>query len=137
MRTAILASLGKHKDFGLLILRVGLGTFYILHGYPKMLGGPETWRDVGGAMQAVGIDAFPVFFGFMAAFAELVGGFLLVVGLFFRPACLLLLATMAVAAAMHLGRGDAFVTYSRPMEMAVVFLGLLFIGPGRHSVDGK
>ncbi|WP_369811116.1 DoxX family membrane protein [Hymenobacter mellowenesis] len=27
-------------DFGLLIIRVGIGLMFMLHGYPKLTGGP-------------------------------------------------------------------------------------------------
>lgn len=137
MKTAVFSSLGKYRDFGLLLLRLGLGAAFIFHGYPKMAGGPEFWEQVGGAMGIFGVDVFPVVWGFLAAFAELVGGVLLILGLFFRPAAFLLLCTMIVAASYHLDKGDPFNTALRPMELAVVFLGLLFVGPGRHSVDGR
>ena len=39
---AIFQTLGKYKDFGLLIMRVGLGVMMIVHGFPKMMGGVET-----------------------------------------------------------------------------------------------
>jgi uncharacterized membrane protein YphA (DoxX/SURF4 family) len=37
---AFLNQLGKYKNFGLLILRVGLGVMFIYHGLQKLLGGP-------------------------------------------------------------------------------------------------
>jgi len=137
MNTAVLASLGKYRDFGLLILRVGLGALFIVFGYPKITGGPEMWEKLGGAVAAFGIHTWPIFWGFMAAFAEFVGGILLVFGLFTRPAAFLLLVTMIVAFTTHFNQGDPFPVYSRPLELAVVFLGLLLLGPGKHSVDGK
>lgn len=134
---AILENLGKYRNTGLLILRVGLGIMFILHGFPKMAGGPGSWEKIGGAMHAVGVHFVPTFWGFMAAFAEVFGGFLIIVGLFFRPACLLILITMLVASTMQLSKGNGILAAAQPIEMAIVFFSLLFIGPGKYSVDKK
>jgi putative oxidoreductase len=128
---------GKYRDFGLLILRVGIGAMFVSHGLPKMLGGPEMWKKVGGAMTYVGIDFVPVAWGFMAAFAETIGGACLVLGLFFRIACLFLLATMSVAATMHLGKGEGLKAASHAIEAGILFFSLLFTGPGKYSIDKK
>jgi len=131
----ILTHLTKYRDTGLLLLRVGLGVMFILHGWPKISGGPEVWTKVGGAMRSFNVDLFPAVWGFMAAFAEFGGGILLVLGLLFRPACILLTVTMLVAWRMHALNGDPFVKWSHAAESAIVFFSLLFIGPGRYSVD--
>lgn len=120
---------------GLLLIRVGLGVMFMIHGAPKMIGGPEVWEKVGGAMSSIGINFVPVFWGFMAAFAELVGGFLLLLGLFHRIACFLLLITMVVVTIKHYVAGEGFVAYSHGAEAAIVFLGLLLTGPGKYSID--
>lgn len=134
---AYFSNLGKYKDFGLLVIRVGLGIMFIYHGYPKLLGGPHLWEQVGASTKYVGINFAPVFWGFMAALVEALGGFLLIVGLAFRPVCLLLLINMIVAAISHIGGGDGISGASHAIEDAIVFAGLLFIGPGRYSVDKK
>lgn len=134
---AILSNLGKYKNTGLLIIRVGLGIMFIYHGYPKVLGGPTTWAKIGTSTKYVGIHFLPVFWGFMAACSETFGGFLLIIGLAFRPVCLLLLCTLIVATLMHLATGGGLDQAAHAIEDAVVFAGLLFVGPGRYSVDGK
>jgi putative oxidoreductase len=139
-----LSFLGKYKEFGLLLLRLGLGAAFVLHGGPKLFGGPEVWAGLGKAMAAVGIDVLPVFWGFMAAFAECFGGVFMILGLFFRPAVILLAITMTVATVKHsaetpakpTSRWEHFMQVTiRPLELAVVFYGLIFIGPGRFSFD--
>ncbi|GGF25835.1 DoxX family protein [Hymenobacter cavernae] len=122
-------------DLGLLILRVGIGIMFTIHGYPKLIGGPEKWVEIGSVMKSFGISASPVMWGLLAAVSEAIGGQLLAFGLFFRVACLLLLGTMLVATAMHLMNGDDFNGYSHALEAAFLFLGLLFAGPGKYSVD--
>lgn len=133
----ILGFLGKYRDFGLLVLRVGLGALFLWHGAPKLLGGPEKWEKLGAAMSHVGVHAVPVFWGFMAGFSEFFGGLGLILGFFFRPACILLTTTMAVAASMHLGKGEGLQAASHAIEDGIVFLSLLFIGPGKYSIDKK
>lgn len=129
--------LNKYKDTGLLILRIGIGALFMYHGYPKLFGGPEKWTGVGKAMSAVGITFLPMIWGFIAAITEAVGGLLFLIGFAFRPASLFLMFTMIIASLMHLKNGDGLGTASHAMEMAFVFAGLLFIGPGKFSADGK
>ncbi|MER2996993.1 DoxX family protein [Pontibacter populi] len=132
---ALLRSRYKYKDFGLLILRLGIGLMFILHGWPKLTGGPEKWEQIGNTMQLLGINFAPVFWGFMAGFAEVVGGALIMLGFFYRIACALLVITMVVATLRHYTAGDGFGGYSHALEAAILFFSLLFIGPGKYSLD--
>lgn len=132
-------------NFGLLIIRIVIGIMFVLHGEGKMFGGPEKWEKLGGAMENLGIDFLPAFWGFMAAFAEFGGGILLVLGLLFRPACFIMFFTMFVAASVHwfdaVEAGKALkgqlMEGSHAIEVGAVFLGLLFTGPGKFSIDSK
>lgn len=125
------------RNIGLLILRVGLGIMFILHGYPTMFGGPETWSQIGSSMQYIGIDFAPMFFGFMIGVAEFFGGIFLILGLFFKPSVIFLFIMMLVVSAKDFGAGDQFASYSQTIEMAIVFLSLFFIGSGKYSLDRK
>ena len=129
--------LGKYRDTGLLLMRLGLGVIFMIHGLPKLAGGPKLWHGLGEAMGNLGVHVFPTFWGFMAAATEGIGGLLLLLGAFYRPAALLLAFTMAVATLQHTqdAKTRSFGKYAHPLTMAVVFLGLAFIGPGRLSVD--
>ena len=121
----------------LLILRLGFGIIFILHGWPKITGGVETWTGIGGAMAVVGLDFAPAFWGFMASLAEFGGGILLVFGFLTRPAAALLLITMLVAVIMHSAQGDALSTILHPLKGLVVFIALLYSGAGKYSVDKR
>lgn len=133
----MLKSLAKYNNFALLVMRIGLGIMMIMHGYPKLIGGTEKWEKIGGAMADLGVTFMPVLWGFMASFAEAVGGLLIVLGLFFRPAALLILVTMIVAALKHINAGDGITGASHAVELAFVFFGLFIIGPGKFSFDKK
>ena len=120
---------------GLLIMRIGVGVLYILyHGWPKIMAGPERWAQLGMAMGSIGINFGYVFWGFMAAFAEFVGGIALVLGLFTRFFAGLMFLTMLVATVMHLRQGDGIGIASHSLKMGVVLLGLVFTGAGSFSL---
>ncbi len=133
----ILSSLERYRDFGLLLLRLGLGAMFVWHGAPKLTGGFETWTLLGGAMANFGITAVPPLWGFLAAVSELGGGVCLILGIAMRPACVFLLATMIVAATHHLAKGDGLAGASHAIEVGIVFLALIIVGPGRYSIDRK
>ncbi len=134
---AVLSSLGKFKNTGLLFLRIVVGIMFITHGYPKLMGGPEYWEAVGKAMGHIGIHFFPVFWGLIAALVETFGGVFFIIGFLFRPAALLLAFTMLIASLQHLRSGDSLMVASHAIEIGAVFLGLACVGPGKYSVDKR
>lgn len=127
----------KLLGLGLLVLRVGIGISIFLHGYPKLAGGTEVWAAIGGSMGIFGIHFAPVFWGFLAAFAEAVGGILFALGLFFRPAAFLLSGSMIVALLTHLVAGDSFMVYGHALDLVIVFVASILIGAGKYSFDAK
>lgn len=132
----MLNRLSKYQDVALLLARIGIGlSFVILHGWGKITGGPDRWKSVGTAIKNLGIDFQPVFWGFMAAVAEGVGGVLIVLGLFFRPAAALIIITMFVAAVKHITAGDPLSRIAHPIELGLVMILFLVIGAGRYSLD--
>lgn len=133
----LLSSLGKYRNSGILIIRIGFGIMMMLHGYPKLLGGAEKWEAVGSSMKYLGITFAPTIWGLLAAATETFGGFLIFIGLAFRPVCVLLTFTMIVAATMYLKSSANYMDASQAIEVGFVFLGLIFIGPGKYSIDKK
>jgi len=126
----------KYSDAGILFLRIGIGfAFIFVHGWGKIIGGPELWGKLGGTMANMGITFAPVFWGFMASLAEFGGGILILLGLFTRPALAFMAFTMLVAFVMHTSKLDPWSKSVYPMEMFAVFMALLFIGAGKYSID--
>ena len=126
-------SIGNRGHLGLLIMRIGVGLWFVIgHGYSKIAGGPEKWTSIGKATQNVGIDFLPVFFGFMPSISELLGGILLVLGLLTRYAAAFLLITMLVAISYHLANDQGI---EKTMVYAMYFISTILIGPGKYSLD--
>lgn len=126
-------------DIALLVIRLGVGVSVLaFHGYGKITGGPERWAATGGDMSNLGITFAPAFWGFMAAFAEFFCSILLMLGVFFRPAALLLAFTMLVAVLHHLNlpadnARSGWSGASHALELLAVYVGLFLAGPGRYA----
>lgn len=128
------ANNGVAKDIGLLVVRLGVGAVFVVFGWGKCQGGAEVWGKLGGAMGAFGITFWPVFWGFMAMFSELVGGAMLMLGLLVRPFAALMCFTMVTATAMLVGQGEGLMKYAHALDMAFVFAGLALAGGGRFAL---
>src|SRR5437867_461166 len=99
----ILTFLSKYREGGLLFLRAGIGAMFVCHGLPMVIGGPARWHELGAmAMKPVGMHSYLTAWGAIAALSECFGGILMVLGLFFRPACIFLALTMTMATIMHI-----------------------------------
>lgn len=125
-------------DIGLLIIRVVIGvSMMAFHGLPKLMGGVDTWTKIGQSMQNIGINFLPTVWGFSAGFTETVASFLLILGLWTRPASWLLAFTMLVAAVMHFSKGDGLSGASHALELLAIYVAFGIMGPGKISIDKK
>jgi putative oxidoreductase len=137
MKNKIFGTSSEGLQIALFLIRVNFGIIYIMHGFPKIAGGPERWEGIGGAIDVVGLGFAPVFWGFLASISEFGGGLLLVLGLLTRPAAAFMAFTMLIATIMHISVGDPIGTVLHPLKGLVVFVALLYSGPGRWSVDKR
>lgn len=115
----------------LAVLRIVTAYLFIPHGTAKLFGAPH---------QAM-FDGLPLMslMG-LAGTLEVVGGVLLLVGLFTRPVAFVLCGFMAVAYFMaHASQGNVLLPMLNRGELSVlycfVFLYLVFAGAGAWSVD--
>lgn len=128
--------LSKYRDFGLLFIRLGIGiAFTFTYGIMKIEAGPEMWTIIGSAMTKLGITFGHTFFGFLASASEFFGGILLMLGLFTRTAAFFMAFTMLMAFVTHLSNLDPWHVAMHPMELFAVFMGLIFLGAGKISLD--
>ncbi|HUQ33102.1 MAG TPA: DoxX family protein [Pyrinomonadaceae bacterium] len=114
------------------IMRIVFGLLFMLHGSQKLLNYPAGPPEFG--------FPFPLFTlpGFAGAL-ELIGGLLIILGLFTRPVAFILSGQMAVAYFMGHFTPKAFWPTQNGGELAVLycfaFLYLAAAGGGRWSLD--
>ncbi len=132
-------------DVSTLLLRIVAGLIFIPHGYSKV------FSEGGVAAFAADMPAYgiPASLGYVAAYSELAGGALLIVGLLTRLDALLLASTMGVAAFVVLlpdalleapkGGLPRLFAVLRAIELPLSMFGLTaaiaLLGAGRYSVD--
>lgn len=127
--------LKSYQDIGLLLFRLGIGSMFMWHGFPKIFGGIEKWTALGKTMATFGITFAPAFWGFMSGFAEFFGGLLIAIGLFYRLASLLLAFNLGVAFLSQMIDNKGLLKASQSLEDGFSFLAALFVGPGKYSLD--
>jgi len=132
---ALFSQLGNYRNFGLFVMRAGLGVMMFLHGLPKLTEGPAKWESLGANMSHLHIHFFPVFWGFMSAITECIGGLFCVLGLWFRLVSLLMVINFIVAAMALFAGGKDVLGASEAIELAFVFFGFIFLGAGTYSID--
>jgi len=120
------------RNLGLLILRLSIGTMLIHHGYEKTAD-IENFADA--FVRPIGIP-FPILASYIAAYSEIYGSWLLIVGLFTRIAALSIIGTIGVAI-YHAIITSGFNIYL--LELLVLYMGgalcILLLGGGDFSTD--
>jgi putative oxidoreductase len=119
------------RPLGLLVLRLALGLIFLYHGYPKLVHADP-------ALRAAFVEhGLPAYFVGLAGILETFGSILLFLGLFTRPAALLLAVEMAVAIwKVHSGHGIMVVKeYEFPMTVGAACFALATVGAGLASLD--
>lgn len=146
------------RDLGLLVLRLGAGGILMVHGYPKLFGGPD--KEVSPAATSIlgpdfpetvkkgGKEAFanalrsmdvpePEIAALASGLAEFGGGLALALGAATGPAGLAVAANMAVASyKVHGKQGLASQGgYEFSALLGLCALALAMTGPGAFSID--
>src|SRR5690606_23587355 len=86
------------SDFGKLVLRLSLGILILLHGIAKITGGVE---PILGMVSKFGL---PASFGYLVFVGEVLAPLLVIVGLWTRPAALVIAVNMIFAVLLaHMG----------------------------------
>lgn len=125
-------SLNFFSQTGWAILRAVVGIMMIHNGLDK-LSNIESFATA--YVEVIGLP-FPIFFSYIAAFTELIGAPLLILGLFARPAALGLFATMCVAMYHHVLVAGFNIPYLELSSIyAACFLFFTINGAGLFSTD--
>ena len=123
---------GLLVNLGLLILRLAIGAMMIHHGQEK-LADPQVFAD--NYVIPLHIP-FPLFFANVAGYSEVIGSWMLILGIFSPLGAMALMGTMTVAAYHHILFSGLNIYV---LELVVLYLGgslaLLLAGPGRFSFD--
>ena len=122
--------LNRLQPIALLSLRIALGIIFLYHGYPKL-------AHPSAQMHGMFVEhGLPGYFMQVAGMIETFGGGLLIVGLFARPAALLLAIEMCVALwKVHSRSYLAVHEYEFPMALAAANFVIATVGAGLLSID--
>lgn len=125
----------KWADFAPLILRVGLGVVFLMHGYDKVF--VKGHAGITGFMGMLGLP-LPELMAYILAYGELIAGALLIVGAFTYWAALFA-AVVAIVAwiLVHASKGFWISDggYEFIMLILAAALAVKISGPGKYSVD--
>ena len=119
------------QPLGLAILRLALALIFVYHGYPKLV------RADAGMHAFFMQHGFPGYFVGLAGILECAGAGLLAIGLFTRPAALLLAVEMGIVIwkvkSSHgvMGVGE----YQFELALGAACFALATVGAGALSVD--
>lgn len=120
-----------YQTAGLFVVRIVVGAFMIYHGWELFdtarMNEYTTWDVFKGS--ALG-NSLP----YIGKAAELVGGILLLIGLFTRFASLILVGTMAYIP-FFIGNGKVFTNDQHPFLFVLLGLVYFFVGGGKWSID--
>ena len=120
------------QSLGFLLLRIALGTMLIHHGYEKL----ENIENFADAFVRPLHLPFPIVSSYFAAFAEVVGSWMVICGLGTRLGALAILGTISFAI-YHALFTSGFNIYL--LELLVLYWGgaacIVLSGPGMFSID--
>lgn len=123
----------NYINFGLLFYRIVLGASMFYHGYLKYLGGSKGLYKVGAMLEPLGVTGGYELLGTLAAYSEMIGGILIILGLFTRIGSLLLIGPLAVATMLHINGN--FFSWDYLSQMGFGAIMLFLAGAGRYSLD--
>lgn len=126
--------LDRLQPLALFLMRLTLGCIMTAHGYHKVFGGLQHFAHMVGSM------GMPPWLGYVAAFTELLGGLLLIVGFFTRPAAFAICVDLVVAIwKVHLHNGlmgsPDRPGFEFPLTAAAIAFAVIFFGAGPISID--
>ncbi len=124
-------NLANQVSFEILILRVGVAILMIPHGYDKLqsfIAGNHDFPDP--------LHVTPIVSQGLTIFAEFFCSILLLLGLFTRPALLILIGCMVVIAFI-LQWNDPLADKEHALLYLISYIVIFLTGAGKYSLDAK
>ena len=123
--------LDRLQPLALLVMRISLGVIMVAHGYQK------TFRHLHDHVHMVASLGLPAWLGYVSSLTELLGGLLILVGFFTRPAAFAVCIDLIVAIwKVHWHNGlMAEHGYEFPLAIATIAFALIFFGGGQFAID--
>ena len=123
----------KLLNIGMLLLRIPVGVILFHDGLGKVFGlfGSSGLES---AIQRYATIGIPAPLAYLSTFTELIGGFLLIVGLLTRPAAFAVMINMLVATIVVLPMGF-FTAAAFPLSLTVSAAIIVLAGPMAYSID--
>jgi putative oxidoreductase len=122
--------------YGVFVLRAALGVMWIAHALMKYL--VFTVAGFGGFLATVG---FPAELAGPVILVELVGGILILAGVYARHVALALIPVMAAASSVHLANGWVFSSagggWEYPAFLIVASFALWLLGDGAFALRSR
>ena len=114
-------------DSALLIVRLIIGAIFIFAGWMKV-------TDMAGTVGMFNSMHIPVFLTYIVSYGELIGGILLVLGLWTCLASAFLFIIMAVA--IYITSSNGFGAIMTPLATLAGTVATFGLGAGKYSIDG-
>lgn len=119
----------RTAPYAALVMRLALGIMFIAHGLTKVL--VFTPAGTAGFFESIG---FPGFLAYPVMAFEVVGGLMLVLGVYSRWVAALAVVQLFIAATVHFGNGWSFTNanggWEYPVYLAATTLVVALLGDG-------
>ena len=123
----------RTTPFAAFILRIALGTMFLAHGLTKLL--VFTPAGTAGFFQSVG---FPGFLAYPIIAFEILGGIMLLLGVYARWIAAVAAIQLFFASTVHFGNGWSFTNpnggWEYPVFLSVSALAIALLGDGAYAL---
>jgi putative oxidoreductase len=126
----------RTAPYAALIMRLALGLMFVAHGLTKVF--VFTPAGTVGFFQSIG---FPGFLAYPVMAFEVIGGLMLVLGVYTRSVAALAVIQLFVASTVHFANGWSFTNpnggWEYPIYLAVTALVVALLGEGAFAVKSS